>query len=91
MRMFAIAAGYEDANDCTNLQDDPGFKMAGGRAPESGEALSPRPTRPATFSPRSNPIAARVVADATQRRDRDRDRRNLPPPRNRVTVMTRNG
>ena len=28
LRMFAIAAGYEDADDCDNLRDDPIFKMA---------------------------------------------------------------
>src|ERR1700681_115102 len=28
LRMFAIVAGYEDANDCTKLRDDPVFKMA---------------------------------------------------------------
>jgi len=37
LRMFAIAAGYEDTNDCTTLRRDPVFKMAVGRAPESGE------------------------------------------------------
>jgi hypothetical protein len=35
LRMFAIAAGYEDSNDCTTLRHDPVFKMALGRAPES--------------------------------------------------------
>jgi hypothetical protein len=44
LRMFAIAAGYEDANDCNKLRDDPVFKMAVGRAPESGEALCSQPT-----------------------------------------------
>jgi len=44
LRMFAIAAGYEDANDCNKLRDDPAFKMAVGRAPESGEALCSQPT-----------------------------------------------
>src|ERR1019366_4943850 len=28
LRMFAIAAGYEAANDCNKLRDDPAFKMA---------------------------------------------------------------
>ena len=28
LRMFAIAAGYEDANDCDSLRYDPIFKMA---------------------------------------------------------------
>jgi DDE family transposase len=44
LRMFAIAAGYEDANDCDKLRHDPVFKMAVGRAPESGEALCSQPT-----------------------------------------------
>jgi len=44
LRMFAIAAGYEDATDCNKLRDDPVFKMAVGRAPESGAALCSQPT-----------------------------------------------
>jgi len=44
LRMFAIAAGYEDANDCTTLRQDPVFKMAIGRTPESGEPLCSQPT-----------------------------------------------
>ena len=44
LRMFAIAAGYEDANDCDTLRHDPVFKMAVGRAPESGEPLCSQPT-----------------------------------------------
>src|SRR6266853_4621998 len=32
LRMFAIAAGYEDADDCDSLRYDPIFKMAVGRA-----------------------------------------------------------
>ena len=31
LRMFAIAAGYEDSNDCTTLRHYPVFKMALGR------------------------------------------------------------
>jgi Transposase DDE domain group 1 len=45
LRMFAIAAGYEDANDCASLRHDPIFKMAVGHAPESGEALCSQPTK----------------------------------------------
>src|ERR1700724_3637232 len=37
LRMFAIAAGYEDADDCDTLRDDPIFKMAVGDAPGSGD------------------------------------------------------
>ena len=44
LRMLAIAAGYEDANDCDALRHDPVFKMAVGHAPESGEALCSQPT-----------------------------------------------
>src|SRR5579863_10183387 len=35
LRMFLIAAGYEDADDCDALRTDPVFKMAVGRLPES--------------------------------------------------------
>ena len=44
LRMFAIAAGYEDANDCDALRHDPIFKMAVGHAPESGDPLCSQPT-----------------------------------------------
>jgi Transposase DDE domain group 1 len=44
LRMFAIAAGYEDADDCDALRYDPVFKMAVGRLPESGEPLCSQPT-----------------------------------------------
>jgi hypothetical protein len=43
-RMFAIAAGYEDADDCDALRTDPIFKLAVGRGPETGEALCSQPT-----------------------------------------------
>ena len=44
LRMFAIAAGYEDANDFDRLRYDPIFKMAAGRSPESGDPLCSQPT-----------------------------------------------
>lgn len=44
LRMFAIACGYEDADDCDSLRHDPAFKMAVGRLPESGEPLCSQPT-----------------------------------------------
>jgi len=44
LRMFAIAAGYEDANDCATLRHDPVFKMAVGRLPETGRPLCSQPT-----------------------------------------------
>ena len=42
--VLLIAAGYPDANDCDALRSDPAFKMAVGRAPESGRALCSQPT-----------------------------------------------
>ena len=44
LRMFAIAAGYEDANDYDSLRHDPMFKMAVGRLPENGDPLCSQPT-----------------------------------------------
>src|SRR5690242_5426051 len=43
-RVLLIAAGYPDANDCDTLRADPAFKMALGRAPESGRDLCSQPT-----------------------------------------------
>lgn len=43
-RMFAIAAGYEDANDLSSLRSDPAFKLACGRLPETGLDLCSQPT-----------------------------------------------
>jgi len=43
-RIFAIAAGYEDADDCDSLRSDPIFKLAVGRGPQTGEPLCSQPT-----------------------------------------------
>jgi len=43
-RMFAIACGYEDADDCDALRADPLFKLTVGRAPVSGRDLCSQPT-----------------------------------------------
>lgn len=43
-RIFAIAAGYQDGDDCDALRADPIFKMALGQMPASGEALCSQPT-----------------------------------------------
>ena len=43
-RIFAIACGYEDANDLDHLRSDPGFKLACGRLPDSGTDLCSQPT-----------------------------------------------
>ena len=43
-RIFAIACGYEDANDLDRLRTDPAFKLACGRLPDSGPDLCSQPT-----------------------------------------------
>lgn len=43
-RVFQIAAGYEDANDCDTLRDDMIMKICADVAPESGNPLSSQPT-----------------------------------------------
>ena len=43
-RIFAIACGYEDANDLDALRDDPGFRLALGKLPGSGVGLASQPT-----------------------------------------------
>jgi len=42
-RIFQIACGYEDANDCTTLRHDPAFKAACGRLPLSDDPLASQP------------------------------------------------
>ena len=43
-RVRAIACGYPDADDLDALRNDPAFKLACGRLPESGDALASQPT-----------------------------------------------
>ena len=43
-RVFQIAAGYEDCNDCNNLREDMIFKMCAGRLPQSDNDLASQPT-----------------------------------------------
>lgn len=43
-RIFQIACGYEDADDCDVLRHDPAFKAACDRLPIGGEALASQPT-----------------------------------------------
>ena len=43
-RVFAIACGYEDADDLDALRDDPGFRLALGKLPDSGAGLASQPT-----------------------------------------------
>jgi hypothetical protein len=43
-RIFAIACGYEDADDLDRLRLDPAFKLACGRLPDTGDDLCSQPT-----------------------------------------------
>jgi hypothetical protein len=43
-RIFQIACGYADANDCTFLRHDPAFKAACERLPLVGEPLASQPS-----------------------------------------------
>src|ERR1700688_3048159 len=62
LRIFAIAAGYEDADDCDTLRYDPIFKMAVGRLPESGEPLCSQPTMSRLENAPSKIEIARMMA-----------------------------
>lgn len=55
-RVAQICCGYEDANDCDALRDDPLFKMAAGRLPEDS-ALASQPT----MSRLENRVSAREL------------------------------
>ncbi len=43
-RVFQIACGYEDANDCDSLKDDAVFKICAGKLPSSERDLASQPT-----------------------------------------------
>ena len=43
-RVFAIACGYQDADDLDFLRADPAFKLACGRLPDTGGDLCSQPT-----------------------------------------------
>jgi Transposase DDE domain group 1 len=43
-RIFQIACGYEDANDCNTLRHDPAFKAACGRLPLSDDPFPSQPS-----------------------------------------------
>jgi len=62
LRMFAIASGYEDADDCDWLRSDPIFKMAVGRLPESGDSLCSQPTMSRLENAPSKVEIARLMA-----------------------------
>ena len=62
LRILAIAAGYEDANDCARLRHDAVFKMAVGRLPASGDALCSQPTMSRLENAPSRIELARLMA-----------------------------
>ncbi len=43
-RVFQIACGYEDGNDCDQLRSDAVFKICAGKLPETGSDLASQPT-----------------------------------------------
>lgn len=43
-RVYAIAQGYEDANDLDTLRDDSALKVACGKLPSASDALASQPT-----------------------------------------------
>ena len=61
-RMFAIACGYEDADDCDALRADPLFKVASGKAPQSGRDLCSQPTMSRLENAPSRIEVARMTA-----------------------------
>ena len=54
--------GYEDADDCDELRADPLFKLAVGRAPESGRDLCSQPTMSRLENAPSRIEVARLTA-----------------------------
>ena len=61
-RVFAIAAGYDDADDCDVLRTDPLFKMALGRGPSSGGGAAVLAADHVTAGERA--LAGRALAHA---------------------------
>ncbi len=43
-RVYQIAAGYEDANDCNSLKEDAIIKLCADKLPETGDSLSSQST-----------------------------------------------
>ena len=80
-RMFAIACGYEDADDCDALRTDTLFKLAVGQAPESGRALCSQPTMSRLENAPSRIEVARMTAAQV-----DLFCRSFPAPPAAITV-----
>ena len=62
IRMLAIACRYEDADDCDVVRADALFKLASGKAPESGGKLGYQPTMCRLESAPSRVKVARMTA-----------------------------
>ena len=62
LRMFLIAAGYEEGDDCDALRSDPVFKLAVGRLPETAPALCSQPTMSRLENTPSKIELARMMA-----------------------------
>lgn len=60
-RVGQIACGYEDADDCDDLRNDPIFKIFAGRSPQTDHALASQPTQ----SRFENSIARRYLYKLT--------------------------
>jgi hypothetical protein len=60
-RAFAIACGYQDANDLDRLRHDPLLKLAVGRCPESGAPLASQSTISRLENAPSKTQAARLT------------------------------
>lgn len=43
-RIYQIASGYEDTNDCDTMKDDAVLKMCAGQLPKTGNSLASQPT-----------------------------------------------
>lgn len=61
-RIFAIAAGYEDGNDHTQLRHDPAFQVAAGRTPAEMNYDDSHPlASPSTLSRLENRIDSKTI------------------------------
>jgi hypothetical protein len=64
-RVFQISCGYEDANDCNSLKDDPVFKLCADKLPTTDSALASQPTMSRfenSISMRTNYLIAKAFA-----------------------------
>ena len=76
-RIFAIACGYEDADDLDRLRFDPALKLACGRLPDTGRDLCSQPTVSRWENAPSYPSPPASLATDP---DHDSRRRPLRPP-----------